>query len=329
VGVAAQETASNDFDGAVPCRVAVVGAGAMAREHLRAFADIPGVVLAGLHSRTRSRAETLAAEFRVAEVYNSIEELHHGTHADLVVVTVPELSMNAVSRSCFRFPWTILLEKPAGFNLHDAEAIACEAGESERPVFVALNRRLYSSTQAAIRDLEGNSARRFIHVRDQQDQSAALAGGQPISVVENWMYANSIHTIDFLRVFGRGRIVDVRAVLPWTPERPDVVVSAITFDSGDVGVYEGIWNGPGPWAVTVSTATRRWELRPLEVAAYQDRGERTLRPVESHPWDTAFKAGFRRQAQLAVDAATGRGGAGLATVADALETMRLIAKIFA
>ena len=48
----------------------------MAREHLRAFRDVPGVRLAGIHSRTRARAEALAAEFGVALVADSVAELH-------------------------------------------------------------------------------------------------------------------------------------------------------------------------------------------------------------------------------------------------------------
>ena len=42
-------------------RVAIVGAGAMAREHIRAFADVPRVTVCGIHSRTREKAEKLAA----------------------------------------------------------------------------------------------------------------------------------------------------------------------------------------------------------------------------------------------------------------------------
>jgi hypothetical protein len=177
-------------------------------------------------------------------------------------------------------------------------------------------------------DLAGRSDRRYIRVQDQQDQAAARAAGQPAAVVENWMYANSIHVVDYLRLFGRGRVERVQPVCRWTPDQPGVVISRIEFESGDIGIYEGIWNGPGPWAVSVSTATRRWEMRPLEVASYQNRGERVLHPVDIHPWDTTFKAGFRRQAELAVAAASGGDGAGLVTLDEAIETMRLIAQIF-
>jgi predicted dehydrogenase len=310
------------------CRVSMVGAGSMAREHLRAFADVPGVVLSGIHSRTRARAEALASECGVEHVCESIEDLYDRTKADLVIVCVPELSMNAVSQGCFAFPWSVLLEKPAGYDLADAEVVAAAARASGRAVFVALNRRHYSSTQAAIEGLGSSNDRRYIRVQDQQDQAAALAAGQPATVVENWMYANSIHVIDYLRLFGRGRVNRVRPVCAWTPNLPGVVVSEIEFESGDIGVYEGIWNGPGPWAVSVSTATRRWEMRPLERASYQNRGERVVNPVDVHPWDTTFKAGFRRQAELAVTAACGGNAGGLATVDDALETMRLIGLIF-
>jgi predicted dehydrogenase len=312
-----------------PCRVAFVGAGSMAREHIRAFADVPGVVLAGMHSRTRARADALASELGVALVCDSIEELYDRTRADLVVVSVPELSANDVSRRCFAFPWTALLEKPAGYDLADAQAIADAAHASQRRVFVALNRRLYSSTRAAADDVAARGGPRYIRVQDQQDQASALANGQPALVVKNWMFANSVHTIDYFRVFGRGQVTQVTPVVPWTPERPGVVISEVRFDSGDIGIYEGIWDGPGPWAVTVALPSRRWEMRPLEQASFQNRGERVLNPTDIHPWDKTFKAGFRRQAELAVEAAVGSGGAGLATIDDALETMRLVSRIFA
>lgn len=311
-----------------PCQVSFVGAGSMTREHLRAFSDVPGVVLAGIHSRTRARAESLAAEFGVPHTCDSIEELYGRTQSALVVVSVPELATHEVAARCFAYPWTMLIEKPAGYDLPDAESIARQARAHKGRSFVALNRRFYSSTEAALDDVNARDERRYIRVQDQQDQAVVLAAGQPELVVRNWMYANSIHSIDYLRVFGRGKITAVRPIIGWTPEAPGIVLSEMEFASGDIGVYEGVWDGPGPWAVTVSTASRRWEMRPLEQAVFQNRGERTLNPVDVHPWDKAFKAGFRRQAELAVNAALGHESPGLPTLDDALETMRLIAKIF-
>ena len=114
------------------CRVAIVGAGAMAREHIRAFLDVPNAAVVGIYSRTRSRAEALATEFHVPAVYSSIAELYENTRAELVVVAVSELSVNEVCRACFAHPWTALIEKPAGYNVTDAESIAAAASEKGR-----------------------------------------------------------------------------------------------------------------------------------------------------------------------------------------------------
>src|SRR5205823_4639600 len=136
-----------------------------------------------------------------------------------------------------------------------------------------------------------------------------------------------IHVIDMLRAFGRGSVRSVTPLFRWeTPGWP-VVVAGIEFSSGDRAVYEGIWEGPGPWAVSVTTQARRWELRPLEQAAVMLRGERRLRPVEADEQDQRFKPGFRLQAEHAAAAALGRPSAS-PTLDEALETMELIRAIY-
>jgi predicted dehydrogenase len=309
------------------CKVAIVGAGYMAREHIRAFQDIPGVQIMGIYSRTRARAEEMAAQFDIPTVCDSVSELYDITQADLVVVTVPELAMNAVSRACFDYPWTVLLEKPAGYNLADAVEIETAAQANNRRVFVALNRRHYSSTQTVLNDLKELPGQRYIRVQDQQDQVSALKAGQPKTVVDNWMYANSIHVIDYFLMLGRGKICAVEPIIPWNPDEASYVVAKISFDSGDVGLYEGIWNGPGPWAVSINIPDKRWEMRPLEQAAFQIAGQRRLAVVESHLWDTQFKPGLRLQAEKVVAAAKGEGNE-LPTLQDAMESMRLVRAIF-
>lgn len=299
----------------------------MTTEHLKAFSDVPQAEVTGIFSRTRKRAEDLASKSNLPFVCDSVQELYLATKADLVVVSVPELSMNHVSKTCFDFPWTVLLEKPAGYNIADAESIFASAQSKKRAVFVALNRRFYSSTRLVKEDLEKMSGPRFIKIQDQQDQAGALAAGQPPEVVAHWMYANSIHLLDFLRFLGRGKLVAVKPIIRYDPSNPWMVVAEVEFDSGDRGLYEGVWKGPGPWAVSVQTREKRWEMRPLETASFQLFGKRTLEVAEIHPWDKQFKAGLRLQAEHAVLAAQGR-PSDSATLLDSLESMKLVQKVF-
>lgn len=309
-------------------KVALVGAGYMATEHAKAFSGLPGVALVGVSSRTRARAEQLASAYPEMSVCDSVGELYERTRADLVVVTVKELSMGAIARECFAFPWAVLLEKPAGYDLADATAILEAAKKAGSRVYVALNRRAYSSTRRALARLADNSGPRFVKVMDQQDQQAARdIYKEPPEVVRNYMYANSIHLIDYFRVFGRGEVTGVVPVFPWIPEKPGMVVSKIEFSSGDVGLYEGVWNGPGPWAVSVVTPSERLEMRPLEQVSVQLRGERKVTALEIDPDDSAFKPGLRYQALQAL-AAVRREPHDLPTLADSWQSMRVVARIF-
>jgi len=308
-----------------PLRVAIIGGGSMAPEHIKAFADVPGVSVAGIWNRTRDKAAALAKQFNIPVVANDITDLHAQTKADLAVVAVYETAINPVMKQSLAYPWAILMEKPVGLDLADAQDIATAA--KGRAVYVGLNRRMLSSTTAALDDLGNDPAPRFIHVQDQQSLQVARDIGHAEPVVRNWMYANSIHLVDYLRTFGRGEITEVTPLTRWKPDALGVVLAKVAFASGDVGLYEGIWNGPGPWSCTVGTPRRRWELRPLEKATFQNAGERKLNPVEPDAWDTNFKPGFRRQAECVVDAVRGKNDTAV-PLDDAVKTMRLIHDIF-
>jgi predicted dehydrogenase len=309
------------------CKVAIIGAGAMAHEHLRAFQDVPGVEIAGLYSRTRSRAASLASMHGVTVVCASVAELYERTRAELVVVAVNVSELAVVTCACLEFPWTVLTEKPIGYNLEEAQTVQRVAESKQRRVLVALNRRFLSSTRAALADLKLRDGPRYIRVQDQQSLDQAAASGHPRIVLDNWMYANSIHVIDYLRTFGRGPVKNITPIVPWNPDDPRIVLAKIEFQSGDLGLYEGIWDGPGPWSVSISTADTRWQLCPLERAGFQTRGERGLQPIEPSRWDQDFKPGFRLQAEMAVNATLGKPSSA-PLLDDAMETMKIIDGIF-
>lgn len=308
-------------------KVAFVGAGSMAREHIKAFSAVPGTELAGIFSRTRRRAEELAGAFGIPVVASDIKTLKAETGADLVVVAVPEIAANPVARQCFAEDWAVLLEKPAGYDLRDAEDIAAAARATGRPVMVGFNRRFYAAVRHALADLSTRDEHRYVRVQDQQSFAEARRHNHPEPVVARFMYANSIHVIDLMRALCRGEIAKVTPVMPWRGEETEVVLVHVAFDSGDTALYEGLWRGPGPWACAVSTPSRRWLFKPLERATFQNAGERVQNEVAPDEADTRFKAGFLRQAEAVVARVEGRPSEAV-SIADSLQTMRLIHAMF-
>lgn len=310
------------------CKVAFIGAGYMSSEHAKAFGSITGVQLAGIYSRTRAQAEGLKKSMQIQRVCDSVHQLYEETRADLVVVSVPELATYDVCMDAFRFPWTILVEKPVGFDLRNALDIYDLALKADAKVFVALNRRQYQSTKTVLQDLNSHETGvRLVEVFDQEDMVSALSAGQPEVVVKNWMYANSIHIIDYLNIYCRGKIVDIENIIRWNPADPFIVSAKVTYDSGDIGLYRGIWNAPAPWSVSVTTKDRRWELRPLETGYIQDYGSRAAIKLPDSEVDLAYKPGLKVQAEEAIIAARGQ-ESNLCTLSESIELMKLIAKIY-
>ncbi len=308
-------------------RVAILGAGKMAREHARAFASLPEVEVCGIASRTRDRAVALAAELGIPLVADSVQELYERTSADLLVVTVLETALVEVTLEAMAFPWTLLLEKPPGLSPDDTRRLLAVAQARTRKVFVGLNRQFLGSTQEALRLLETASGPRFVKVQDQQSLAQAESLGHSPAVVKAWMYANSIHLVDYFRVFARGPATEIRHVVRWNAEAGvGLLLAYLEFESGDTGVYEAFWRTPGPWAASIHIPGRRLELRPLEELRWQALGE-PIQTVLRPPIDLEFKPGFVLQAQNAVAACRGLPSS-CPTLEAALQTMSLIERLY-
>lgn len=307
-------------------RIAIVGAGYMATEHSRAFAAIEGVAIVGVVGRSPERAQGLAADHG-CPVYTDIETMFAGSAADAVVVAVPELACRTVCEKVFEFPWVSLLEKPVGRDFDEARCLNDLREQRGRSAFVALNRRSFHSTREAQKLLAESDSPRFILVHDTQDTAVARQVGQPAEVIHDWMFANSIHLVDYLRQFGRGEIVAVDVPLAFDAENPHSVGATVSFSSGDRAVYFGAWNVPGPWYVTVANEDIRIELRPLEALSFQRRGERALTPVKGCAIDSNFKPGLYYQAEQFIKAVKGEKSS-LTTLGDATSSMELVARIY-
>jgi len=307
-------------------RIAIVGAGAIAREHIRALLDIPDVEVAGICAPSSSRSEKVASEFSIPNVFTNPEQMCSAVRPDGVVVAVPVAETKVVCLSLLGSTKVLLVEKPLGCDLEEAEVITERAQSKGVSIFVALNRRHFSSTKTVMDSLSIDQGQRIVLVRDQEDIRPELVIGHPKIVIENWMFANSIHLIDYFTMFCRGDLVKVKNSNEWTPGLPQFMLAHLTYSSGDVGVYEAIWNRPSPWSVSITTANSNYELRPLESLTIRN-SSRPIRNIEADVIDQKFKPGFREQAQQFVNAIRGASH-GLPSLESTMCSIRLVDALY-
>jgi predicted dehydrogenase len=101
-------------------RVAVIGAGWAGGLHLEGFRRA-GAELVGLFSRTRSRADQLAARYEVPVVADSLDELLHRARPDVVSIASPPPAHREQVRQAVEAGCHVLCDKPVGMTGGEVE----------------------------------------------------------------------------------------------------------------------------------------------------------------------------------------------------------------
>ncbi|HEX7157823.1 MAG TPA: Gfo/Idh/MocA family oxidoreductase, partial [Edaphobacter sp.] len=120
-----------------PLRVAVVGAGAFGRNHLRVYRELEQagepVRLAAVVDRDSVAAKGAAERFGVP-AFESIEACLEATEIDAASICVPTVAHADAARPLLGAGVDVLIEKPLAASLEDADRILKLAAENGRIV---------------------------------------------------------------------------------------------------------------------------------------------------------------------------------------------------
>ncbi len=311
-----------------PLRLGLLGAGLIARQHLLALAKTPGLQAVGISSRTRAKAEALAAEFGLPHVANSAEELVAAARPDALLVLVSPEAMAPVAASCLELGLPLFLEKPVGLCVAEAETIARLAEEKRVPNMVGYNRRHYSVFRKGLARLRQHGRLLAVHIEGSERMAVARATGRfSEATLRGWLYANATHTIDLLRHFG-GEPEEVHALCASLREPlGDQFAACLRFPGGVLGSYTANWHSPGGWGVVLKGEGVTVEFRPLETCRVT-LADGTTEVIEPDQEDVGVKPGFTGQlAAFAQLVRTGVLAPPSQDLAGALATMRLAERL--
>ena len=311
-------------------RVAVVGAGKMARLHLDVLRSVSGVSVVGLCNRTRATGEKLAGEYGVERWFPSAGQMLEEANPDAVIVAVAHASTAEMASLVLAASIPCLIEKPAGYSSDETHQLAELAGENNCLNVVGLNRRYYSTIQQALLEVVHHGPITGILV-EAHEAIADYRSRQTFEpwLYDNWIVANTIHAIDLLRMIG-GEPSEVSGFRQRLAEaRGDNFSTSMRFESGMVGSFVSHWNSARGFGLKIFGHGVTAELFPLEEGFISyDTGRRIkLTPTWS---DLAFKPGIYAQDTAFLQALCDRRDAPAypaSDLKDHLKTMRLLEQI--
>jgi predicted dehydrogenase len=112
--------------------IGIVGAGRIARSHLRSLAGNPEAKAVAVFDVIPERADTIAAEFGVPNVARSLEELLERRDVQAVIVATPPAAHRAPTIAALEAGKHVLCEKPFALNLAEAEEMVRAAEQNQR-----------------------------------------------------------------------------------------------------------------------------------------------------------------------------------------------------
>jgi predicted dehydrogenase len=136
-------------------RFAVFGAGFWTRYQLAAWREVGGAECVAIYNRTRGRAEALARDLGIPEVYDDAEELLREVKPDFVDNITEVGGHKPLSLLCAKHQVPCICQKPMAGSLKDARAMVDAFRKAKTPFFVHENWR-WQSPMIALRKLIGS-----------------------------------------------------------------------------------------------------------------------------------------------------------------------------
>ncbi|MFH1581700.1 MAG: Gfo/Idh/MocA family oxidoreductase [Pseudomonadota bacterium] len=276
-------------------KLGLIGAGWVAKQHLDVIKAIDWIEAAGITARTRSKADQLAKEYNIPVVADDIGTLISKAKPDALMVLVSEDQMCEVASSVMQYKLPLFLEKPSGLLPVESSKLADLAKQNSIPNMVGFNRRFYSIFHKGLQIIKDQGPL-FGVVVEGHERMWRIRDGKKFSeyVMDNWIYANSTHTIDLLRFFG-GEVDGLQSIAHrYREARGDQFAAVMKLESGAIGQYLANWYSPGGWRVVLYGDGVTVEFKPLESGRWTDKDFNT-HEIEADEVDKKYKVGFYGQ----------------------------------
>lgn len=251
-------------------RLALIGAGAIGRRHLRALDASSAVELAALVDPDPA-AEDLAHSLGVPCYQDAAAMLDEVAPTGVIIATPTEHHL-APTLAALEAGCHVLVEKPITATVDEADRIVAAARAAGREVLVGHQRRYYPRVHRAREILRGGDIGQLVTVSGQWNVRKHNAYFET-DWRKRWqagpVLTNLIHEIDYLRYM----VGDVTSVMAETGnpvqgyEKEDVAAFVLRFANGALGSFILSDQADSPWA---------WEFGTGENAICPPTGQNSI-----------------------------------------------------
>lgn len=280
--------------------ILIVGAGPMAQEYAKILKDENKnfTVVGRSEGSAKNFKESVGIVPFIGGLDKFCSENNASTYTSAIVATGVEQLFTTTSKLISEGIKKILVEKPAGLNIKEIELLSKQSGECGIELYVAYNRRFFSSVEKAqeIIEQDGGVTSFNFEVTEWGHVIQNLTKAE--GVKEHWFLANSSHVSD-LAFFLCGRPEKITCftdgALKWHPTSARFCGAGRSI-RGALFSYRGDWEAPGRWGLEVLTKRHKLIFCPIEKLKIQKLGSVEDNFIECDDlYDLKYKPGLYKQ----------------------------------
>jgi predicted dehydrogenase len=201
---------------------------------------------------------------------------------DAVIVAVGIENLSSTTTSLLNYGIKkILVEKPGVGYASELDALVKKAEEKKADVFLAYNRRFYSSVLKAKELIKEDGGVTSFHFEFTEWSHTIKDLPKHPTEHQNWFLGNSTHVIDMAFFLG-GNPTEIccftSGSLPWHT-KSSIFTGAGKTTKNALFSYCANWESPGRWSVEMLTKKHRFIFKPLETLQVQEIGSVAINPI--------------------------------------------------
>lgn len=278
-------------------KVLVIGAGLIGLEYMRILNDL-NVQFESV-CRSKERAQQVKEETGFDIISGGVEQMGKRLQefSHFIVATDVDSSFEITSLLLTNNCSNILLEKPGASSINQFSRLYLDYSDSFSNVFLAYNRRNYSSIIKAQELAESDGGILSCHFDFTEWTHVIEAMNKPKFQLKNWFFGNSTHVIDAaFFIIGKPNKLQPISIGELSWHKPSIFVGSGITKNNVAFSYHSNWQSAGRWSIEVKTRNRALRLMPMEQLFEQKTGTVTWEPVEiNNEKDISYKPGFYKQ----------------------------------
>lgn len=271
----------------------IIGLGYIFNEYYKVISEIKDFEIIGVTTKTNLKSKKFKQINKNIKIFNNIDQMMIDPKINAVIILVnPENSFNVIKK-VIPYKKIFFTEKPAGLNYNQAKKLNQLCLKYKTKNMVGYNRRFYSIFDKGLRYIskiglysifiEGHE--RFWNI-NKNNRSKKL--------LNNWIYANSSHTIDLLRFFA-GDFKNInsfkKSVFHDNADQFSVILKS---NKNILATYISNWFSPGGWTIKLFGNKKTIIFNPLENGYILDENLKKTK-IKPSKYDIIFKPGFYKQ----------------------------------